>query len=173
MKQSFILPIILPGLLTACASTPEVPEAITPLKAVTLDPSVKLVTGQTIYVPVYSHIYNWERTRKMDLTAILSVRNTDITNSIIISSVNYYDTNGKLVRKDLDQPVELGPLAATSFVVNQEDASGGSGASYIVEWVAQKEISNPVIEAVMINTGSNQGVSFISPGRVIKTRPKS
>jgi hypothetical protein len=108
----------------------------------------------------------------MDLTATLSVRNTDMTNPIIIAAVNYYDTDGKLVRKDLAQPVELRPLAATSFIVDQEDTSGGSGASYLVEWVAQKEVSNPVIEAVMIHTGGNQGVSFVSPGRVIKTRQK-
>lgn len=109
----------------------------------------------------------------MDLTATLSVRNTDLTNPIIIAAINYYDTEGKLVRKELAQPVELGPLAATSFIIEQQDTSGGSGASYIVEWVVQKEVSTPVIEAVMINTGGNQGVSFISPGRVIKTRPKS
>lgn len=133
MKRSLILSIILLAILTACTSAPELPKSGTPLKVVTLDPGVKIVAGQTIYVPVYSHIYNWAHTRAMELTATLSVRNTDLTNPIIISSVNYYDTDGKLVRKDLVQSVELGPLAATSFVVNQEDTSGGSGASYIVE----------------------------------------
>jgi hypothetical protein len=70
----------------------------------------------------------------------------------------------------LEQPVELGPLASASFVVNQEDTSGGSGAAFVVEWVARQQISAPVIEGVMINTAGNQGLSFISPGRVIKSR---
>lgn len=173
MKRSLFLSLIFLTLLTACEPTSAPPKPATPLKLVTLDPSVKIVAGQTVYVPIYSHIYNWEQSRTMDLTATLSVRNTDLTNPIIIAAVNYYDTEGKLVRKELAQPVELGPLAATSFIIEQQDTSGGSGASYIVEWVVQKEVSTPVIEAVMINTGGNQGVSFISPGRVIKTRPKS
>jgi hypothetical protein len=84
--------------------------------------------------------------------------------------VNYYDTNGKLVRNYLERPGELTPLATTSFVIQQEDNSGGPGAAFVVEWVAQQPVTPPVIEAIMINTSGNQGVSFISAGRVIKSR---
>jgi hypothetical protein len=156
--------------LTGCTSSQPSPPAAAQLKPVTLDNTVKIIAGQTVYVPIYSHIYMWEQTRTTDLTATLSVRNTDLTHPIIISSANYYDTNGKLVRKYLEQPVELGALAATDFVINQEDTKGGSGASFIVEWVAQQPVSTPVIEAIMINTSGNQGLSFVSPGRVIKSR---
>lgn len=156
--------------LTGCTASQSPPPMAAQLKPVTLDNTVKIIAGQTVYVPIYSHIYMWEQTRTTDLTATLSIRNTDLTHPIIISSVNYYDTNGKLVRKYLEQPVELGPLAATDFVINQEDTKGGSGASFIVEWVAQQPVSTPVIEAIMINTSGNQGLSFVSPGRVIKSR---
>lgn len=160
--------------LTACPSSQAPPAPVsTPLKTVTLDNTVKILVGQTVYVPIYSHIYIWEQSRVMNLTATLSVRNTDMTNPMIIAGVSYYDTNGTLVRKYLEQAVELGPLAATNFVISQEDTSGGSGAAFIVEWVAQKQVSTPVIEAVMINTSSNQGLSFISQGRVIKSRSNS
>lgn len=168
---SYIVPLLV--LLTAC-TTPEKPiEPITQLKAVTLDNRVKIIGGQTVYVPIYSHIYIWERGRTMELTSTLSVRNTDLTHPIIIASVNYYDSNGKLVRKYLKQPVELPRLASTNFIVDQEDTTGGAGASFIVEWVTQKQVSLPVIEAVMINASGNQGVSLVSPGRVIKTRTNS
>jgi hypothetical protein len=156
--------------LTGCTSSEPPPPPVAQLKTVTLDNTIKIIAGQTVYVPIYSHIYMWEQTRTTDLTATLSVRNTDLTHPIIISVVNYYDTNGKLVRKYLEQPVELGPLAATDFVINQEDTRGGSGASFIVEWVAQQRVSTPVIEAIMINTSGNQGLSFVSPGRVIKSQ---
>lgn len=157
-------------LLTAC--TPSNPSAapVPKLNTVTLDKSVKIVAGQTVYVPIYSHIYMVEQSRTMNLTATLSVRNTDLSDRLIIAAVNYYDSNGKLVRKYLEQPVEIKPLASASFVVDQEETSGGVGAAFIVEWVAQKKVSAPVIESVMINTGGNQGISFISPGRVIKSR---
>jgi len=159
--------------LVACTSSPPPQKpAAAPLQVVTLDSTVKIVTGQTVYVPIYSHIYTVDRNRTWDLTATLSVRNTDLTNSIIVSSVNYYDTNGKLIRKYLEQPVGLNSLASTDFVVNQDDASGGAGAAFIVEWVAQKEVSAPVIEAVMINTVGNQGISFVTNGRVIKNSKK-
>ncbi|MFB2895227.1 DUF3124 domain-containing protein [Aerosakkonemataceae cyanobacterium BLCC-F50] len=165
---SYIVPLLV--LLTACTAPEKPIEPVTQLKAVTLDNRVKIIGGQTVYVPIYSHIYIWERGRTMELTSTLSVRNTDLTHPIIIASVNYYDSNGKLVRKYLKQPVELPRLASTNFIVDQEDTSGGAGASFIVEWVTQKQVSVPVIEAVMINASGNQGVSLVSPGRVIKTR---
>jgi hypothetical protein len=171
MKQhlySYILPLVV--LLTACDLSETPTEPSTQLKPVTLDAKVKIIAGQTVYVPIYSYIYSWGRSRTMDLTATLSVRNTDLTQPIIIASVNYYNTEGKLVRKYLEQPVEIGPLAATSFIVDQEDNSGGLGASFLVEWVTQKEVSTPVIEAIMINASGNQGISLLSPGRVIKSR---
>lgn len=156
--------------LTACTSPSKPPPTSAHLKTVTLDNTVTIIAGQTVYVPVYSHIYTWRQDLTMDLTATLSVRNTDLTHSIIIASVNYYDSDGKLIRNYLEQPIELGSLAATNFVVDREDTSGGAGASFIVEWVAQQQVSIPVIESVMINTSGNQGISFISPGRVIKSR---
>lgn len=130
----------------------------------------KIVIGQTIYVPVYSHIYYEDQQRILYLAATLSIRNTDLAKPMIITSVRYYDTGGKLVKQYLPRPVQLGGLASTDFVIDLRDTSGGSGANFIVEWVAETEISEPVVEAVMIGTESNRGISFISPGRVIKSR---
>lgn len=158
-------------LLTGCDSSPQTPPPqATQLKPVTLDNTAKITAGQTVYVPIYSQVHMWDQSRTMDLTATLSVRNTDLAQPLIVSSVNYYDTNGRLIRKYLERPGELAPLAATSFVVNQQDNSGGTGAAFVVEWVAQQTVTTPVIEAIMINTSGNQGVSFISAGRVIKSR---
>lgn len=165
--------MLLAVLLTACTSSETPAKLAPPLKAVALDSTVKIVAGQTVYVPIYSHIYTWERSRTINLTATLSVRNTDLNHPIILASVNYYDGNGEPIRQYLEQPVELRPLAATSFLVAQEDTSGGSGAAFVVEWVTQQEVSVPVVEAVMINTSGNQGISFVSPGRVIKSRGNS
>jgi hypothetical protein len=160
-------------LATACEpsrSTAELKEA--PLKSVPLPAAAQIATGQTIYVPIYSYIYMWDQNRTMDLTATLSIRNTDRAHPLIVTAVNYYDSRGKLLRSYLEQPVELGVLSSTQFVVNQQDVSGGAGASFVVEWVASTPVSDPVIESVMINTSGNQGLSFVSPGRVVKRREK-
>ncbi|MEP6490906.1 DUF3124 domain-containing protein [Microcoleus vaginatus GB2-A3] len=140
----------------------------TSLRAVTLD-KTKVVMGQTVYVPIYSHIYHYNSLDNvMNLSATLSIRNTDLTNSIIITSVRYYDSDGKLIRQDIKSPVELKPLASTDFFIAADDTSGGSGANFIVEWVAEKTVYEPVIEAVMISTSSSQGISFVSPAKVLK-----
>ena len=140
----------------------------TSLRSVTLD-KTKVVMGQTVYVPIYSHIYHYNNQDDvMNLSATLSIRNTDLTNSIIITSVRYYDTDGKLIRQDIKSPVELKPLASTNFFIAANDTIGGSGANFIVEWVAEKTVYEPVIEAVMICTSSSQGISFVSPAKVLK-----
>lgn len=126
--------------------------------------------GQTIYVPVYSHVYYEDQRKILNLAATLSVRNTDLAKPMILTSVRYYDTAGQLVKQYLPGPAQLGVLASTDFVIDLRDTSGGSGADFIVEWVAETEISEPVVEAIMIGTESNRGISFISPGKVIKSR---
>ncbi len=125
------------------------------------------VAGQTIYVPVYSHIYYQDRQRVINLTVTLSVRNADPEHGIWVDSVQYVDADGQLVRSELTAPHQLAPLASLEFVVEEDDTSGGSGASFLVQWSSEEPAVAPVVEAVMISAASTQGISFISPGRVI------
>lgn len=158
--------------LSSCTSPEILPKSQSDqsqLKVVTVDDK-KIAMGQTTYVPIYSHVYYEDQRKILNLAATLSIRNTDLSQPMIITSVRYYDTAGKLVKQYLPRPVQLGALASTDFVIDLRDTSGGSGANFIVEWVAEKEISEPIVEAVMIGTESNRGISFISPGRVIKSR---
>lgn len=124
-------------------------------------------TGQTIYVPVYSHIYGGLRSRPLDLTATLSVRNTDAAVPLTITSVKYYDSDGKLVKNHLKKEQPLGPLATTHFIVEESDTSGGSGAKFIVQWKSTKPITPPIIQCVMITIQSGLGISFVTEGKVI------
>jgi hypothetical protein len=142
------------------------------LKQVVVNKS-KIRMGETVYVPVYSHIYHYnDQSHVINLSVTLSIRNTDLKNPIIINAVKYYDNDGKLIRKYLENPVELAPLASTDFFVEADDVSGGLGANFIVEWVAETTVFQPVIEAVMISTASTQGISFVSNGRVIQQLKK-
>ena len=129
--------------------------------------------AQTVYVPVYSHIYADDRYRGKPflLTVTLSVRNTDPGKSLSLQSVNYHDSQGKLLRKYLDKPTNIGPLGSASFIVPESETEGGSGAKFIVEWEADSPIIEPIIESVMIGTQLQQGISFISTGRVMKGKP--
>lgn len=124
------------------------------------------VEGQVVYVPAYSHIYHGGG--KPYLLAItLSVRNTSIHDEIVVKSVRYFDTKGNEVKSYLTKPVRLSALATTEVLVSREDTSGGSGANFLVEWYANEPVTEPIIEAVMIDTDSQHGISFARRGSVI------
>jgi hypothetical protein len=124
--------------------------------------------GQLLYVPVYSHIYIGDRERPFNLAVTLSIRNTDPRNGLRLTAVDYYDTDGHLVRRYLEGPKAMGPLASIRFVVAEKDTEGGSGANFLVRWVSDGALNPPVVEAVMIGAQSGQGISFTSQAREIK-----
>ncbi|MEA2115245.1 MAG: DUF3124 domain-containing protein [Thermodesulfobacteriota bacterium] len=125
--------------------------------------------NQAVYVPLYSHIYADDRfkDKPFQLTATLSIRNTDPKNGLLLDTVDYFDSHGKKLRSYIDKPVPVGPLASIRFIVPESDKEGGSGAKFLVHWRAEKPVSEPIVESVMIGTKMQQGISFISQGRVI------
>ena len=129
---------------------------------------VKLSKGQTLYVPVYSHVFFGDRARTYLLTINLNIRNTDLNQPITVLSVDYHDTEGRLIKKFLQEPVKLPALASTWYVVKESDTSGGSGAKFIVRWKSETPVTQPIIEGVMISTKSQQGISFSFRGEVIE-----
>ena len=126
-----------------------------------------LSDGQTIYVPAYSHIYSGNREKPFLLTITLSIRNTDPSHPIKITSVEYYETQGRLLKKYLDKPAVLRPLESLRYIVSESDKAGGSGANFRVEWKSDQPVNPPIVESVMIGTQSQQGISFTSRGQVI------
>ena len=129
-----------------------------------------LSKGQLVYVPIYSHVYYGDRERTILLTGILSVRNTDPGQAITLLQVDYYDSEGKLLRKYLTQPVTLGPLGSTRFIIKTSDTAGGSGANFLVRWKAENPVNEPILEGVMIGASGQQGISFTSRGVAIKEK---
>lgn len=177
MKRYFFLLVMFFVLLTSCDNESVRQQAkigtlaqssnttTTPSNRVT-QAVEKIATGETIYVPIYPKIYHLEN-QTLDLTAALSIRNTDLENPIILTSVRYYDSNGKLVKQYIDCAKRLEPLASMDFLATTQQAKG-IGTSFIVEWVAEKNVNPPILEGVMLSTVSTQGISFTSVGRVIQ-----
>ena len=135
----------------------------TPGQYSAVDPAI----GQLVYVPAYSHVYH-DKGKPHLVTITLSIRNTGIDDEIVLKSVRYHGTQGTLVRSYLDKPVRIPPLGTTEVIVEREDASGGSGANFLVEWVANQPVTAPIIEALMIDKESEQGISFAVRGSVIR-----
>ncbi len=125
-----------------------------------------LAIHQTVYVPVYSHVYIHEGT-SYNLTTTVSVRNCDTTQPLIVKAVRYHGSDGQLIQSYLEQPLKIGPLATTEFLVSETDSRGGSGASFLIEWAAMEQIHPPIVEAVMVGASGQQGISLMSRGIVI------
>lgn len=128
-------------------------------------------TGEVVYVPVYSHIYQGEKTARQPLSSTLAIHNVDPTRPIVITSVRYYDHSGVKLRDYIADPRSLGPFASMSFVVDINEDRGGVGANFIVEWRAAEKVVSPIVQGIMSGGTGTQGLSFVTQGRVIQTHP--
>ena len=141
-----------------------------PLAAAQAGPEERLSKGQLVYVPVYSHVYYGDYERKILLTGILSIRNTDPSQAITVTRADYYDSDGNLIKSYLPQTITLKPMASTRFIVKESDTKGGSGANFLVEWRAETEVNEPIMEGVMIGAAAQQGISFTSRGKALRRK---
>ncbi|RMB64144.1 DUF3124 domain-containing protein [Dokdonia sinensis] len=116
-----------------------------------------------VYVPIYSSIYNGSKNEKVLLTATLSIRNTSERDSIFLSRVAYFDTEGNLVRNYVKQPIYLKPLESLEYVIDQNDDTGGSGANFKVDWYGDKSL-RPIMQGVMIGGLASRTFSFTTDG---------
>ncbi len=130
--------------------------------------TAKRVKGQTVYVPAYSHIYHGDRDTPLYLTVTLSIRNTDPTHPITLLSVQYFDTDRKLLTSYLEGEKKLLPMGSVEFIVKESDRKGGAGANFLVRWISEKEVAEPIVESIMISTALQQGISFSSRGQAIE-----
>lgn len=118
---------------------------------------------EEVYVPIYSEIYTKNKSFAYHLTATLSIRNTSKRDSIFIRNVDYYSTDGSLVRKYLKNPIFVKPLETLEYVVREKDTLGGSGAKFLLTWGANNPV-RPMFQAVMIGSFNNQVFSFSTNG---------
>lgn len=125
--------------------------------------------GQLVYVPIYSSIYNQYEENLLHMTAILSIRNISPKSEIIIKRIEYYDTNGKLIKKYIDKPFSLGKMSSKDFVIEENELEGGTGANFLVEWDSKQKVSTPIIEAIMLGNLGTKGFSFTSRGKEVES----
>ncbi|MDP2849101.1 MAG: DUF3124 domain-containing protein [Humidesulfovibrio sp.] len=138
------------------------------LTCASLPALAEMSKGQALYVPCSSHIYHGIKTRPFDLAITLTVRNTDPKRTMRLISVDYHGSDGRLLKRHVAAEMVMPPLSTREFTVEQNDTSGGAGASFLVRWRADAAMNPPVVESVMIGTANSQGISFTSRGVVIQ-----
>ncbi|MBK6909100.1 MAG: DUF3124 domain-containing protein [Rhodocyclaceae bacterium] len=134
-----------------------------------------LLAGQTLYLPVYSHVYHGNPGKdgipqQTLVSTHVSVRNTDPKTPIRLVSARYYDTQGKLVRSYLNTPVTIPALGTYELFVPRTDTAGGSGANFLIEWTAETAANPPIIEALHADIREARTLMFVTTGQPIKTR---
>ena len=131
---------------------------------------IRIMSGQLLYMPVYSNIPYQIDTGMFDMSAFLAVHNTDLINKISLTRVLYFNQEGKLVDDFLKGNVaKLEPLATKEFYIPYEDRSG-TGANFLVEWTADTLVTEPLIESVTLCLKPNNTIAIHSQGKVIGER---
>lgn len=125
-----------------------------------------LLQGST-YLPVYSQIYSQTEHRTLDLTVTVSMRNTNLTDTLYIRKTEYFDTKGNPIRTYFDKPIFIAPMETVEIVIDELDKDGGTGANFLFHWTTKPLSSPPLFEAVMIST-FGQGISFSTRGEEIR-----
>ncbi len=132
-----------------------------------------LSTGQTLYLPIYSHIYHGDQDhsgvpRSTLVSTHISLRNTDTQQAVKLVSARYYDTKGKLVREFLPAPVVLPPLATHELHVPRTDTSGGSGANFLIDWTSEKPANPLLVEALHADIREARTLLFVTTAQPIR-----
>ncbi len=123
-----------------------------------------------VYIPVYSSLTYSGGQVSVELSAQLTIRNTDAHQPIVLESVRYFDSSGKLLRDELQGPHALEPMATTSFLVRKQDRDGGVGANYLVRWRSAAEVTEPLMEAAMADLSTSYALAFTSRGVTTRRR---
>jgi len=155
MKFSSCRRVLLAALTLACLGTANAQE------------SRPLVKAQTLYLPIYSHMLygNLGKSGKASyvlLSALVSIRNTDARRPLRVLSARYFDTQGKLLGERVPTPVSVPPLGTLELFVELNDASGGSGANFVIKWDAEQPLSPPLVESLHANMDCGKAVIFMT-----------
>ncbi len=125
------------------------------------------VRAQTLYLPIYSHMLygNLGRSGKASyvlLSALVSIRNTDARRPLRVTSARYYDTHGRLLGERVPVPLQIPPLGTHEIFVELNDASGGSGANFVIKWDSAEPVSPPLVESLHANMDGGKAVIFMT-----------
>jgi hypothetical protein len=126
-----------------------------------------LTKGETLYLPIYSHMLygNLGKSGKASyvlLSALVSIRNTDARRPIRVLTAKYFDTHGKQLGERVPTPVVVPPLGTLELFVELNDASGGSGANFIIKWEADQPLNPPLVESLHANMDGGKAVIFMT-----------
>ena len=166
--MKFLLPIALVYLLVLSCEEPKPLSSVDPVnwdkRTVKSTLSDSLETGST-FLSIYSQIYLRTENDQADLTATISLHNPNREAQVYVDKAVYYNTYGEPIRVYFDKTIFIKPMETVQIVIDGVDKEGGTGANFIFDWKIQPDTNEPIIEAIMISTYGQQGISFVTTGK--------
>ena len=128
---------------------------------------VKLVKGQTLYIP--SPTSFMAGTHSLNVRATVFIHNADPNNAINITGIDFYNSGGKLVEKYLTQPLQLNALSATRVNVKQPlEGEDGMASHFVIQWQSEHKVVEPSIEGWFTGVSGTRGFSFTTYPRIMR-----
>lgn len=121
-----------------------------------------LSQGQILYLPLVNHVFLGAKNRPFALTKTFSFRNRDRQQAVTLSSLEYFNDQGKSLGKLLKSPRVLKPLASIQIPIKspQSGEQMEGAPCLIVRWKADEPASPPLVQCIMIGATGQQGISF-------------
>lgn len=117
---------------------------VLPFSYVSIDTS-SLAYKHRVYVPVNLQ----QKKSKQREKVLLKVRNTSFTDTIYLSHINYYDSQGALLSNLIDSALLIKPMATGEIMVKskkfKEDVD-----NLIVQWYTNGT-SKPIVQAIIMD----------------------
>ena len=128
--------------------------------------------GQVLYLPIYSHIWHGEvdgnrQPMKTLVSVSVSIRNTDPSRPIRITSAQYFDTDGKRLREYIRVPRTIAPMGTYELFIPRSDDTGGSGANFVIAWRSDVSVNAPIVEAFHAHLPTGRSIAFTTSARQI------
>lgn len=119
-------------------------DEVSSLNYVSIDTSL-LTYKRQVYVPV-----NLYQKLRQGQKILLKVRNASFTDSIYLSRLDYYDSEGALLSTILDSTLLIKPMATSEITIRNKEFKK-NGDNLIVQWYS-KTVSKPVVQAIVIDS---------------------
>jgi Protein of unknown function (DUF3124) len=169
--MNYLLVLFLTTLLVLSCENQNVLSSTDPVnwgkRAATISAADSLSEGST-FLSIYSQIFMRNEKDQIDLTATVSLHNPNLNDKIFIDKAVYFNTEGKPIRTYFDKTIYINPMETVQIVIDGIDREGGTGANFIFDWQINPDLNEPIIEAVMISTFGQQGISFVTTGKKLK-----
>jgi hypothetical protein len=132
--------------------------------------AAEMSTGGTIFVPAYRSFYQiYGSTRdSYALTSTAFLHNIDPKQSIEVLSIEFFDSEGKLIKNLLEAPLLIKPRNSKEITIQPRTQPEDCAAHLSVHWKSSHPANTPLVEVLMVGQVLNRGISFLTQGYEVK-----